>query len=439
MKKGVLALILVAVLIIIVSPGIVGKLAENSVGENLNWAARESGELVVTSEGFDRGWFSSEGQHRVELGDGNLRTLLTSGAGDYAAKELPVLLINTHLDHGIIPMTSMKREQGSLAPGLGSAVSTMQVELAPGETFDIPGTFYSKVSIGGDLNTRYLLEAGSRDVDDGTVSWDAATIDIAADAGAGDVKFDGKVGAMTFGNAQQTVKIDGMTFDGDQQGTQYGFSVGTANFSMGPMTIEAFGNPAGGLKGVNVKAMSSVDDGQAAGTLQMVLDGQEIPGFGVVSLHTDMKFAGLDATALGAINQRVDSMVGAVDPEQIMMEAEEEFKALLAAGLNIEVQQFDVALPMGTVEAKMSFDIPASDRADFVWTSLILATVAAIDIKVPEALVQMATSMSPEAGAVIAMGYLKKNGDFYEMDADYKKGLLTINGAPMPIPLGAFQ
>jgi len=25
------------------------------------------------------------------------------------------------------------------------------------------------------------------------------------------------------------------------------------------------------------------------------------------------------------------------------------------------------------------------------------------------------------------------------MDADLKKGLLTINGAPVPLPLGAFQ
>ena len=43
--------------------------------------------------------------------------------------------------------------------------------------------------------------------------------------------------------------------------------------------------------------------------------------------------------------------------------------------------------------------------------------------------------MNPQAGAIVGMGYLKQNGDVYEMDAAYKKGLLTINGAPMPIPL----
>ncbi len=65
--------------------------------------------------------------------------------------------------------------------------------------------------------------------------------------------------------------------------------------------------------------------------------------------------------------------------------------------------------------------------------------VASIDVSVPEALVQLASSMNPQAGALIGMGYLKKDGDVYILDADFKKGLLTINGAPVPIPMGAFN
>ena len=130
-KKSVIALLLLAVLIIIVSPGIVGKFAEESVGENLNWAAKESGELIVTTEGFDRGWFSSEGQHRVELGEGQLRAAITTMGGD--SDQLPVLIISTHIDHGLIPVSSLSREEGSLAPGLGSAVSTLTVEYGDGQ------------------------------------------------------------------------------------------------------------------------------------------------------------------------------------------------------------------------------------------------------------------------------------------------------------------
>ncbi len=45
-------------------------------------------------------------------------------------------------------------------------------------------------------------------------------------------------------------------------------------------------------------------------------------------------------------------------------------------------------------------------------------------------------AMNPQAGALVGMGFLRKNGDVYEMRAEYAQGLLTVNGAPMPIPLG---
>ena len=96
-------------------------------------------------------------------------------------------------------------------------------------------------------------------------------------------------------------------------------------------------------------------------------------------------------------------------------------------------------MPMGTVEMKMTLDVPESDPATFEWTSLLLGVEATFDIVVPEQLIQLATSMNPQAGAIVGMGYLKKEGDVYIMDADFKKGLLSVNGAPIPIPMGAFQ
>lgn len=439
MKKSVIALILIAVLVIIVSPGIVGKLAENSVGENLNWAAQESGELVVTSEGFDRGWFSSEGQHRVEFGDGSIRSVLATVPGAGGEEQLPVLLINTHIDHGLIPLSSMSREEGSLTPGLGSAVSTLAIEYSANETIDVPGTIYSKLGLGGDLDSRYVLEAGAQTVDDGEVSWQSTTINIQSSTKTGNVKYDGDVGAMTFGNDQQTVSIDSLIFAGQQEKSQYGFKIGDVDMSMGAMTINAGGVDVGGMQGLNVKASSSVDDGVAAVAMRLEMSGQTIPGVGDVSVITDMDVDGIDAAALGAVSKRLDELAGAQDPGQIMMAAQNEFKDLFAAGLNVGVDQFDVALPMGTVEMKMTLDVPKSDRAAFEWSSLLLSMVAAIDIKVPDALVQFATSMNPQAGALVGMGYLKKDGDVYVMDADLKQGLLTINGVPVPIPMGIFQ
>ena len=47
----------------------------------------------------------------------------------------------------------------------------------------------------------------------------------------------------------------------------------------------------------------------------------------------------------------------------------------------------------------------------------------------------MAETMSPDVRMLVAMGILKKDEDYYEMRAEYAKGLITVNGAPMPIPL----
>ncbi len=439
MKKGVIALILLAVLVIIVSPGIVGKIAEQSVGDNLNWAAEQSGELVVTSDGFDRGWFSSEGQHRVALGDGQLRAVVSGLAGTTDAGALPVLLINTHIDHGLIPFSSMGREGGSLEPGLGSTVSTLAVDSGTGEVVDLPGTIYSTIGLGGNLDSRYVLDAGLENVDGGLVTWEPTTINIVSSAGSGKVEFDGDLGAMTFGNDQQVVAIDGITFEGEQEPTSYGFNVGDIDMSMGAMTVTVAGQNTGGMQGFSLKGSSSVDGGEADAAMHMEISGQMVPGFGDVSVIANLTISDLDAESLGAVTTRLNEMAGSQDPTQSMLYAEEELKGLFAAGFEVDINQFDLGLPMGTVETMMSFEFPSSDGATFEWTSLLLGTTAKIDVAVPEALIQLATSMDPQAGALIALGYLKKDGGVYIMDAELKQGLLTINGAPVPIPLGAFQ
>ena len=94
---------------------------------------------------------------------------------------------------------------------------------------------------------------------------------------------------------------------------------------------------------------------------------------------------------------------------------------------------------MGTLETRLNFVVQEDDAATFEWTSLLLATEVSADISVPEGLMDMAMQMNPQMGAAVGMGFLQKNGDVYEMKAEYAKGLLTVNGAPMPLPLGMFQ
>ena len=63
-----------------------------------------------------------------------------------------------------------------------------------------------------------------------------------------------------------------------------------------------------------------------------------------------------------------------------------------------------------------------------------MVTTASADISVQEALVRMGLEMNPEAAGLIDLGFLKLDGDVYRMQAEFAGGLLTVNGAPLPMP-----
>ena len=433
MKKGIIALLVILAVVVLVSPGLIGRVAEKSVDENLNWAAAESGELVVTSTGFDRGWFSSEGQHRIQVKDGQLHALL-SKPGD---GELPVLIIDTRLDHGLVPFSSMSREQGSLTPGLGSAISTLSVELPDGESVELPGKIFSKVALGGELQSNFVLEAGSHEQEGTSASCGDSNIEVTTNPSTGDVEFAGDVGTLKIEDGDDAVSVGSMSFSGAQAPTEYGFNVGDVKLELNTLSLQTVAGAAGSLNGFSMDATSSIDGSDLNAHTLLNLDSQTIPQFGEFSIAADISLEGADAAALGALQKAIDAQGRTGDPNQMLAAVEDELKALLASGLELRFDQFDVTLPMGTVITKLDVKVAEEDPDTFDWSSLLLGTEASASLTVPEELIDMAMQMNPQAGAVVGMGFLKKNGDVYEMEAEYKKGLLTINGAPMPIPLGS--
>ncbi|MEE8221518.1 MAG: DUF945 family protein, partial [Woeseiaceae bacterium] len=105
MNRWFVAFLITLAVIVLVSPGIVGRLAEKNIEENLDFVASESDDVVVTTESFDRGWFTSEGRHRIELRDGAVGAVPENDADEH--DRVPSLIIDTHIDHGLIPLTSM--------------------------------------------------------------------------------------------------------------------------------------------------------------------------------------------------------------------------------------------------------------------------------------------------------------------------------------------
>jgi len=436
-KKGIVAVLVLLAVVILISPGIVGRLAERSMDDNLNWAAEESGELTVTTQRFDRGWFSSQGQHRVQLREGELLTAIRALAGPLHSDDVPVLLINTHLDHGLIPLSSIAREKGSLSPGLGSAVSTMTLEFGDGKTIELPGKIFSKVGLNGQLQSSYVLAADSYDADGTSATWDDTSIDVTTDVASGDVTFSGTIGAFSIADDGEGLSVGSITFAGRQKPTPHGVAVGDITLDLADLKI--LGAGGGSVPSLSARASASLDDGRMNGDTRLDMAMRDIPDVGEMSVAAAVHVRGADATSLGRLQRSLESAGTAGDPMHMMGTIEPDLKMLFAHGFELEFEQLDITLPQGTVAAKLRFACPEGDPSAFEWTSLLLGAEAAIDLAIPVPIMDMIMAASPDAGAAVGMGYLRRNGDVYEMKAEYKKGLATINGAPIPIPAGSPQ
>jgi uncharacterized protein YdgA (DUF945 family) len=404
-KKSVVIVLVLLAAIVLVSPAIVGRLAERSMDENLNWAASESGAVKVTSEHYDRGWFSSEGQHRIELREGDLLSAVQMIAGPVGADDLPVLIINTRLDHGLIPVTSMSREQGSLTPGLGSAVSTLQLELAEGELIDLPGTIFSKVSLGGELQSRYALEAGSRSADGVEAGWGDTTINVTTDPQSGKVSFDGKVDELLMKSDGDTVALSGLRIEGAQRPTQYGISVGSVKISLGKLSVNTMmGGTVNRLEALSIDARSDLDGQRVNADADMSMRFAGLPQFEDALVDIAFRLNDADARALGNIQRASQDATKAADPMALYASLENDLKRLFAAGFDFSFDKFDVTIPQGKIVSSMNFSFAASDTAAFEWTSLLLGTEATVEFSVPEELVETLGEGNPQIAAAICGG-----------------------------------
>ncbi len=443
MNRLLLALLITLAVIVLVSPGIVGRLAEKSVEESLNFAASENDGVVVTTESFDRGWFTSEGRHRIELREGAVRALFENGADEQ--DRAPSLIIDTHIDHGLLPVTSMSRDSGTLKPSLASAVSTMQLDPGNGELFDIPGKIYSEVSLTGETASRFVLEPGSRKLDDQTAEWQGADVTVHTNPAAGSVAVKGDilpwaVLSDSSGNDRGSIQLGRITIEGDQKKSQYGLGIGGVQLEVGTLDIQGNYGTAAGFSKLSLDASSEIDGNRVNAVSKLDISGIKTPVFGDIDLAVDIVLNRLDAASAYKIAQTLRNAQPSAYPEDALADMypsiEADVQKLLAAGLEMRFEQLDVTLPAGQVTTKLRFDLPASDpAAEFSWSGLLLALNASAEIRLPVELFEMAEALSPEAGTLVAMGILKKDGEFYEMQAEYAQGLLIVNGAPLPIPL----
>jgi uncharacterized protein YdgA (DUF945 family) len=426
-------------MLVFLSPGIVGRLAEKNLEDNLAWLEEENDAIVITSEKFDRGWFTSEGRHRITIRD---HALFQAWAPDGRPgdNKPPSLIIDTRLDHGLVPITSMGREEGSLKPGLASSVSTLHIDSGTGELTDLPGKVFSTIGLTGKTTIRYLMEAGSQTDASTLMTWSGADITLTTDPTSRALTAKGRIEPTSIESYGITTNIGTVTFDVAQDRSEYSFGIGTAHLDVDSFTVTSPAQPKAGFGKVSIDVASELDDDRVNGVASLEFGHIIMPALGDMNLYIDVAANGLDADSMEAFFSALRA-AQAQQPnapmEVLLPQVEDDLEALLAQGVEIDITRLDVSLPQGDLSTTININIPESGTGSaFSWPGIILATTASVDLKISTSLYELAESMNPDANTLLAMGILKRVGENYEMEVRYASGLLTINGAPMTVPLG---
>ena len=238
---------------------------------------------VYRPSGFDRGWFTSEGRHRVVFKGGTFHDAAVLYSGNGEVTELPALIIDTRIDHGLVPVSSLSRESGSLMPGLAATISTFQIDPGTGELISaIPGELYSNIGVSGTSKSRFVLEAGSFAKDEFSATWQGADLLVISNPSAGGISVEGSIQPFSLVENNERVDIGTITADVDETRSDFGFSVGIIEFEMESLSAESANGPFS-MGVLSLTADTSIDDSRLSGTSTFSMQDVVVPGMGNVA------------------------------------------------------------------------------------------------------------------------------------------------------------
>lgn len=426
MKRWLVVLLVALAVIVLISPGLIGQLAQDNIEKGLSEAANEGGRATVTTESYEKGWFTAEGRYRIVFEEGGLREALQA-----VEPGTPAIVLTTRIQHGLLPL-------GGFLPGIANAESTAQLDTGTGQTIDIPGVLRTHVGLGGDATFNYSVDKDNYVLGDGNeLDWDGADIEIHTNAAATAVSVDGKIRPLQLRNRSgDAMNVGTIVIRGKQQRADFGLDIGHGSFDLDRLWARDVDGETS-LEGLHFDSTASLEDEGARFVFRSSVKDMDLPGLADLSYDVEVTLARMDPEVLGRI---VASLRNADPQSGIYPELEQDALELLSRGALIEASHINVATPQGNLEVAINLDISKQPPGSAPnWLGVLMASDASVQLSVPAMLVDLAQVASPEMAAMMQMGMLIQDGDNYRTDMRFKKGVFTVNGAPLPLPLPPMQ
>lgn len=445
MKSWSVILILALAIVILISPALIGRLAERNVDDNLARVDIDNESISIRSESYQRGWFTSEGRHRIAFEGGlpaEFAKALT-GTEDEQLSGTPALIVDTRLDHGLVPVSSMQREHGTLSPGLANAVSSLQFDRGDGEPVKLPGKIYSAIGLGGGTSFRLLMEAGNDAA--GQMTWQGADLTYSVSMDNLEQALTGVIEPVMIDARDVRITLGTLTIDAMQDRRTHPLGEGSIELELESLLISAAEDYAQNVSvgPLILHTQNDIDDGRTTANVELQTTLTNLPGIGSADFELFMEADDLDADALASIIRTYAALSrspdgsAASEPPAAFRTLMRELEKLVQRGGRIDISNASASLPQGDWQMSLTAELPTETNSDsFSWPGVLLRTSADIETRVSARLFDYLVSINPQLRSALATGMLRKEGDDYEMLATLEGGRLTVNGAPLQLPLG---
>lgn len=442
-KKIVIVLLVLVALLLLLLPGAVGMMAERQYRALMVQSQELTPGLRYVVEDYQRGWFRSSARYRLEIEPALLLP-------EEEPQDLPpsfALFSEADIHHGPVFLTALSAEGGQIGPGLALSLDRLSLRGPEGAVTALPGHISTRLGIFSRNRSDILLHAvdGTLGREDTLLSWQGMQGKVRFDNALSDLSSDLVIGGFELSAPTWQVAMGEMHIDGRHQLTEFGFWAGAGSAEIAPlsMTAPAVGKLVLGPLSAeaDVRVTRTTGSGQPAVTIDLeesfeaVHVGEWLGG----PLRFSIVIEDLDAAALGEISaavQELDSPAHAEDASPAMLL--DHMQALLVHGPRLMLREFHFGTPDGALLMTADFAFPPTGPGEL--GALLAGLEASMNIRVPTAVVDRLKALNPDLGpqldGLLGTGLLAQDAQFLVMDAALKGGLLTINGQPMPLPLG---
>ncbi len=425
MKRFLLIAVLLVIAGALLLPGPVGRFAQQAHDREF---AALAGSDSIALESYQRGWFSTQAQHRLSL-----KSLLKHQQWVPALSEEAALVVRSELQHGLLPVGN--------AGTLGTLTSRLSLDLGD-EPIPIPGQVATRVTSSGDVEITYNASADADNTAHGQqLHWDDAQLHLQLNRQFTRFSVKGDIGRLRFTPTHavqdhgQSLTLGPLSIDAAHQRRPSGLWVGSSEIAM---TVDA--SPHLRADGAHLHWQT---EAQPAGVASAVSFSAEQIGYNGWTGKGARLRAQIDRVSEPALASVVQALLNlasthaATEQRELELQLVEAVQQLLANGGDFRLKEMHLPTRFGiaTGRGELRVSSTAGDPSPY---ALLANTRGELHSRIPARLLTTTLARNPKFKDAfryaVMLGVLAPEAGYYLTEAAYDGAQLYVNGRTLPLP-----